>query len=80
MLSPITYSYLPFSPNDNTDTDFAASLLTSYDSFSSLIFSSIVLISFYIIFKRFILKRERLSDARVPSITKKEYGVAFLFF
>ena len=33
------------------------------------------MISFYILSKRF-LKREELSDARVVSITKKEYGFA----
>ena len=30
--------------------------------------------SFYIPSKRFFLKREELSEARVVSITKKEYG------
>ena len=34
------------------------------------------MISFYIISKRFFLKRKGLSDARVASITKKEYGFA----
>ena len=33
-----------------------------------------VIISFYIFFKKLFLKREGLSDARVTSITKKEYG------
>ena len=37
------------------------------------------MISFYIIFKRFFLKREALSDARVASIAKKEYGFAIHF-
>ena len=34
------------------------------------------MISFYILSKRFSLKREGLSDARVATITKKEYGFA----
>ena len=34
------------------------------------------MISFYILSKRFFLKREGLSDARVVSITKKGYGFA----
>ena len=37
------------------------------------------MISFYILSKRFFLKREELSDARVASITKKEYGFAVHF-
>ena len=32
------------------------------------------MINFYILSKRLILKREGLSEARVASITKKEYG------
>ena len=36
--------------------------------------------SFYILSKRFFLKREGLSDARVASITKKEYRFAVHFF
>ena len=42
--------------DDNADI-FAASLLISYCNFSSLIISSIVMISFYILSKRFFLKR-----------------------
>ena len=37
------------------------------------------MISFYILSKRFFLKRERLSDARLASITEKEYGFAIHF-
>ena len=37
------------------------------------------MINFYIFPKRFFLKREELSDARVVSITKKESGFAVLF-
>ena len=55
------------------------SLLISYCIFSSIILSSIVIISFYIISKRFFLKHEELSDTRVVSITKKEYGFAVHF-
>ena len=32
--------------------------------------------NFYILSKIFFLRREELSDARVVSITKKEYGFA----
>ena len=34
------------------------------------------MIKFYILSKRFFLNRKGLSDARVASITKKEYGFA----
>ena len=51
----------------------------SYCIFSSLTLSSIVMISFYILSKRFFLKREGLSDARVLSVTKSEYGFAVPF-
>ena len=34
------------------------------------------MISFYVHSKRFFLKRKELYDARVASITKKEYGSA----
>ena len=57
----------------------AASLLISYCSFSTLILSSIVIISFYILSKRFFLKREELTDVRVVSITKNKYGFAVHF-
>ena len=53
---------------------FSSPLLISYCKVSSLIFSSIDMISFYIPSKRFFLKYKGLSDARVASITKKEYG------
>ena len=60
---------------------FPASLLILYCTFSSLIISSITIISFYILSKRCFLKREKLSDTRVVSITKNEYGftVNFLY-
>ena len=37
------------------------------------------MISFWINFERFFLKREGLSDAIVVSITKREYGFAVHF-
>ena len=37
------------------------------------------MISFYILPKRLFLKREGLSDARIVSITKKEYGFTVPF-
>ena len=77
--SPVRYSYLSILPDDNADI-FVAPLLISYCSLSSLILLSIVMISFHILSKRFILKRKGLSDARVASITKKEYGFAVYFY
>ena len=74
--SPARYSYLSILPYDKADI-FAASLLISYYSFSSLILSSVV--SYYILSKRFFLKCKGLFDARVASITKKEYGFAVHF-
>ena len=38
------------------------------------------MINFYIFSKRFFLKREESSDARVVSITKKENGFSVHFF
>ena len=76
--SPARYSYVSIFPDDNADT-FTASLLISYYCFSSLILSSIFMISFYILSTRFFLKRKGLSDARVASIIKKEYGFAVHF-
>ena len=77
--SSVINSYLSIFPDHNADT-FYAFLLISYCSISSLIFSSIiVMISFHIFSKRFFLKREGLFDARVSSITEKEYGFAVEF-
>ena len=67
---PVKYSYLSIFPDYNADI-FAASLLISYCNFSSLILPSVVIISFYVLPKRFFLKRKRLSDARIVSITNK---------
>ena len=76
--SLIRYSYLSILPDDNADF-FYDSLLISYCSFSSLFSSSIVMVSFYIFSKMFVLRRKRLSDAKVVSITKKEYGFVVHF-
>ena len=64
--------------HDNVDI-FAAALLISYCSFS-LVLSSIVMISPYILSKRLRLKRKELCEAKVVSLTKKEYGFAVHFF
>ena len=76
--SPIGNSYLLILPDDNVDI-FVTSLLISYCNSSSLILSSAVLINFYILSTRFFLIRKGLSDVRVVSITKKEYGFAVRF-
>ena len=60
-------------PDDRADI-FATSLLISYCTFSSLILSSIVMINFYIVSKRFFLRCKEFYDGRVVSITKKEYA------
>ena len=73
IFSPERSSYLSILPDENADI-FAASLLILYCTFSFLFLSSVVMIIVYILTKIFILKREELSDARVVSITKKEYG------
>ena len=65
--SSVRYSFLSIFPDNNFDV-FAASLLILHCSFSSLILSSIVMISFYIISERL---SKGLSDARIASITKK---------
>ena len=67
---PVRYSYANI---------YTAYLLVSYCSFTSLILSSNVMISFYILSKRFFLKCEGLSNARLTPITKKEYGFAAHF-
>ena len=77
MSSPVIYQCLSLLPDDTTNA-FAVSLLISYCSFSSLILSSVVIISFYIFSERFFLKREGLYDARAETISKKEYGFPFL--
>ena len=79
MSSGVRYSYLSTLAYDNADI-FAASLLLQYCSLSLLFLSSIVMIDFYVLSKIFFLKREKLSDARVMSITKKEYSFAVHFY
>ena len=76
--SAARYSYLSILPEDNADI-FAASLLISYCIFSAVILSSIAMINFYILSKRFFLTRVQLSHARVVAITKKWYGFAVHF-
>ena len=76
--SPVVYSFLSISHDDNADI-FATSLLMSKDSFSFLMVSSIVLISFNILSARFFLKRKDLSDVTMQWITKKEYVFLNLF-
>ena len=77
--SLVRYSYLLILPDDKADT-FAASLLISYCSYSSSIYSLIAMILLYIYFKRFFLNLKGLSDGKTVSLTKKEYdsGVNFL--
>ena len=70
---PLRNSYLSILLDDNTDF-FTAYLLIWYCSFSSLILSLIPVIIFYILSKRFFLKREELCDARLVSVTKNKYG------
>ena len=55
------------------------SLLISYCSFPSLILSSIVMINFFILSKRFFLKRKGSSDARVATMAKEEYVFSTIF-
>ena len=74
----VRYIYLSILLDVNKDV-FAASLFTSYYSFSSLILSSIVVISFYIFFIKLFLKCKLLSEERVVSFTEKEYGFAVYF-
>ena len=58
--------------DDNADI-FTASLLISYYSFSPLILSLAVMISFHILSKRLLLKRRELSDEGLLSFIKNEY-------
>ena len=76
--SPLWHYYLSTFPDDYAD-DSTASLLTSYCSFfiSNLIINCHDWSLSYILFKRFFLKREGLSDARVVLIN--EYGFALHF-
>ena len=71
--SPVRYSFLSIYLDGIADI-FAACLFISYCSSSSLILSLVAMISFYILSTRFFLKGKGLSDGRVVSITKGEYG------
>lgn len=71
--STLRYSYSSVLPDNYNADIFIASLLISSCSFLSLILSSIAMIIFYIIFRRFSPNRKGLSDAKVSLIIKKEY-------
>ena len=71
--APVRYSCLSIFPDNIADV-FAASFLLLYYSFPSLILSSIVMISFDIFPRRLRMERKGLSEARIVSLTKKEYG------
>ena len=73
---PVTNSYLGIFLDDNTDI-LATSLVISYCSFSSLILTSIVISSFYILFTRLFLKRKGSSDAGVAS---KAFLISLIIF
>ena len=73
--SLVRYSYLSIFRDHHADI-FDVSLLISYCGFSSLILSLIVMISFYVLSKRFFLKLKELFDTRVVSITKQDYCFA----
>ena len=60
-------------------SNLAASLLILYCSFSSLILSSALWSLFQVLSKRWHRKPNGLSDARVVSLAKKEYGFAIHF-
>ena len=74
-----TYLYSSILPDHNAEI-FATFLQLSYCSFSSLILSSSIMVSFNNFSKRFCLKCKVLSDSRVVSITKKEHGFVLHFF
>ena len=72
------YSYLSVLPDNNAEI-FTVSLLIFYCCFSSPTLSPVARISFYILSERFFLKHKELLDAKVVSVTKKEYGFAVHF-
>ena len=85
---PVRYSYLLnlLYHNSNVLCYFSVNFwfllikfLFIFCSFSSLIFSSIIMIKFYILSKIFFFKREGSSDARVLSVTKNKYGFEVQF-
>ena len=77
--APVRHSYLWILPDDKADI-LAASQLTSYCSFSFLIWSLIVTTFYYMCSKRFFLNLEELSNASVVSLTKKEYGQQYILY
>ena len=68
--SSVRNSYLSVF-QDNNGQIFVASLLISYCGSYSLILSSVVMINFFVLSKRFFIKRQGLFVARVVSRTKK---------
>ena len=73
IFSPGRYSYLSALPDDRADI-FASPVLISYCIFKSLISSSVFMVLLYIDSKGFFPKRNGLSNDKVLSLTKKEYG------
>ena len=76
--SPVEYSYLSILPEYNTNI-FATYLFTYYHSFWSLIFLSIVVITFHIVPKRLCLEQKGLPAGNIVSLSKKEHGSAVHF-
>ena len=78
-LSLITRQYL-FTWKKLIFINFAWWQWISYCRFLFIILSSIFMISFCILSKRFFLKLEKLSHARVASITKTNMVLQYIFF
>ena len=76
--SRVRYSYLSILPNDNADL-FVAALLMWYCNFSSLILSLMFMTTPSKPSNKFIKESRVLSDGRVVSVTKNEYGFALKF-
>ena len=76
--SPVRYSYLSILPDDNTDI-FTVAMSVLYYNIISLILLSMVMITLYTSSNRFFQKHNELSDRRVVSMTKNEYGCAAHF-
>ena len=73
--APVRNPYLLIFPDDRADI-FATSMSIPYCTYLSLNFSSVAMISFYILSESFFLKRKGESGARVVPITEKKYGFA----
>ena len=69
----VRYSYSSVLPDYDADI-FVASLLISFCRFSSQILLPVVMISFYILSKRFSLIHKGSFDVSVVSIAKKQCG------